>query len=723
MFEFFSTGGFKAYLKRAQGILDANWTGSYTKPAPSLYPHQWSWDSAFIAMGYARYDPGRAMAELRHLFSAQWENGMVPQIVFNPRALGGYFPEPDFWQAPQGRQTSGITMPPLHAIACLHLHHHAEGGGVRDFLAEIYPKLLAGHRYLHQERDPADSGLVYIRHPWESGLDNSPGWDAPLGRMELDPARLPDYQRRDLDHGVAADQRPGDWYYDRYVWLVDLFRKRGYDEAAIRAECPFLVQDVLFNSILCRADRALAEIADIVGADAAEPRQWRRHTARAIRERLWNRAAGQFDPWDLVAGEAISVPTAASFSPMFAVAASAEQAETLYQRLDSVSFCALHQGNCFTIPNFDMASEEFDPKNYWRGPVWLNINWMLSQGLASYGYQGKADDMRKDLIQLPVRFGFHEYFDSVKGTGYGSDGFSWTAALFIDLVHEYYDRKLGLLGWLGFGRRRLTETKVLNAGGEEPAGHRPELARELMEALGRLKQSFFDMPRGRVDYRAMAASDQYRDYRRLAARLRSFDPTSLGSREQSLAFWINLYNTIVVQGIVELEIEESVREVAGFFDHIAYDIGGRLWTPDDIEHGVLRANARPPHGLLPAFGPGDERKACSLRRVDPRVHFALVCGSRSCAPIDYYQAERIDRQLEAAAHGFVESSEVVILPEENKILLSQIFDWYRKDFGGRREALGFVLERLDDGPAARHLAAHLDDIRVEYLFYDWNLNH
>jgi hypothetical protein len=109
--------------------------------------------------------------------------------------------------------------------------------------------------------------------------------------------------------------------------------------------------------------------------------------------------------------------------------------------------------------------------------------------------------------------------------------------------------------------------------------------------------------------------------------------------------------------------------------------------------------------------------------VDPRVHFALVCGSRSCAPIDYYQAERIDRQLEAAAHGFVESSEVVILPEENKILLSQIFDWYRKDFGGRREALGFVLERLDDGPAARHLAAHLDDIRVEYLFYDWNLNH
>jgi hypothetical protein len=166
-----------------------------------------------------------------------------------------------------------------------------------------------------------------------------------------------------------------------------------------------------------------------------------------------------------------------------------------------------------------------------------------------------------------------------------------------------------------------------------------------------------------------------------------------------------------------------VREVAGFFDGIAYDIGGRPWTPDDIEHGVLRANARPPHGLLPPFGPGNPKKACSLEKADPRVHFALVCGSRSCAPIDYYEPGRIDEQLDAAAHSFVESSEVVILPEENKILLSQIFDWYQADFGGRQEVLHFVLKHLDQGPAADHLRARLHDIQVEYLFYDWNLNH
>ena len=122
--------------------------------------------------------------------------------------------------------------------------------------------------------------------------------------------------------------------------------------------------------------------------------------------------------------------------PLFAGAASEDQAEILYNTINSLSFCALHQGNCFTIPNYDMTKKDFDPKNYWRGPVWINVNWMISQGLKNYGYQEKADDMKQAIIQFPIRFGFHEYFDSHTGKGYGFSGFSWTAALFINLVSE-----------------------------------------------------------------------------------------------------------------------------------------------------------------------------------------------------------------------------------------------------------------------------------------------
>jgi transposase len=71
-------------VRQAKAVLDFNWTGEYTMPGPKLYPHQWSWDSAFIAIGYSRYDQERATRELRHLFEAQWKNGLLPQLVFNP---------------------------------------------------------------------------------------------------------------------------------------------------------------------------------------------------------------------------------------------------------------------------------------------------------------------------------------------------------------------------------------------------------------------------------------------------------------------------------------------------------------------------------------------------------------------------------------------------------------------------------------------------------------
>ena len=83
----------------------------------------------------------------------------------------------------------------------------------------------------------------------------------------------------------------------------------------------------------------------------------------------------------------------------------------------------------------------------------------------------------------------------------------------------------------------------------------------------------------------------------------------------------------------------------------------------------------------------------------------------------------MEEQLDTAAWNFVNSSEVVILPEHNKILLSQIFQWYAGDFGGRNQVLRFVLRHLDGDENTGYLSGHLDSIRVEYLFYDWNLNH
>ncbi|UCF57099.1 MAG: DUF547 domain-containing protein [Deltaproteobacteria bacterium] len=726
MLSYFSTKGFKNYLKVAKKILDGNWTGSYTKPSPRLYPHQWNWDSGFIAIGYAHYDQNRAQQEILSLFQSQWPNGMVPQIVFNSEALGHYFPEPDFWQVPDGRFTSGITMPPLHAIACWHIYEEAsDKESARDFLRIMFPKLMASHRYLYEFRDPDRTGLVYIRHPWESGLDNSPAWDSALRNIKIDKEKLPSYERRDLKHGVPAEQRPSDEDYDRYIYLVDLFRRLRYREDDIYKECPFLIKDVLFNSILCRANRDLLEIGRMLKEDTREVEEWLNLTSRAISRDLWCKPCEKFEDLDLLAGEYIHTATAASFMPLFAGAASKSQSEIIYSYINSLSFCALHQGNCFTIPNYDMTREDFDPRNYWRGPVWININWMLSQGLKGYGYKEKADSMKKDMIQLPIRFGFHEYFDSQTGKGYGSGNFSWTAALFLDLVYEYYDQDKHRFDWMKLGKsRRLKEKNVLNQETRIQATPSTDVACNLMATMGDLKDRFYDFNRGLVDYEAMKNSSEYRSmYQEMSAKLQAFDLASLSSLEEKLAFWINLYNTIVVHGIVELGVTSSVREISNFFSHISYRIGEYTFSAEEIEHGILRANSRPPYRLLPLFGRKDPRRQFSLGRVDPRIHFALVCGSRSCAPIRVYEPGRIHEQLEIATRNFINSSEVVILPEENKVLLSQMFNWYKRDFGGKKEIFEFLLRYLVQDEKSDFLERNMDSIIVEYLFYDWNLNH
>ena len=117
-------------VHQARAVLDFNWTGEYTMPGPRLYPRQWSWDAALIAIGYSHYDQKRATKGLKHLLESQWKNGLLPQIVFNSR-FTNYFPGPNFWHAkespdaPRDRETSGVVQPPVHATAVLAVHRYA----------------------------------------------------------------------------------------------------------------------------------------------------------------------------------------------------------------------------------------------------------------------------------------------------------------------------------------------------------------------------------------------------------------------------------------------------------------------------------------------------------------------------------------------------------------------------------------------------------------------
>ena len=142
---------FDAHLelfKKSQKILEQNWMGTFTRPSSQLYPHQWSWDSAFVAVGYANYDQIRAQRELLSLFEGQWDNGLVPHIVFHTPG-GNYFPGPEVWEvernphAPRGKKTSGIIQPPFHATAVWQVFQKATKKHLaKEFLEIIYPHLV-----------------------------------------------------------------------------------------------------------------------------------------------------------------------------------------------------------------------------------------------------------------------------------------------------------------------------------------------------------------------------------------------------------------------------------------------------------------------------------------------------------------------------------------------------------------------------------------------------
>ncbi len=434
-------------FEAAKAILKHNWTGQFTKPAPSLYPHQWNWDAGFIAIGYSNYDTEKAIQELRSLFKGQWKNGMLPQIVFRPEREtdGQYFPGADFWQshrspfAPKNISTSGITMPPVHGFALWEIYRKVKDKAVAlNFLKEMFPKVMALHRYLYEYRDPQNEGLIYIRHPWEPGTDNSPAWDSALARIDLSKVSIPTYQRKDLQNKKAAAHRPTNQDYDRYVYLVDLFRNENYDDKAIFKKCPFLIQDPLFNSILVRSNECLIEIGKLLGEEVAPLKSWNDLTIQSMNEKLWVENMRSYCAYDLKADKIILSQTSSGLMPLFGGIPNQSQAAQIIETLSSPKFSGTIENPAWLCPTYSLEAPNVNYEKYWRGPVWLNLNWLLYHGLLRYGYKMLAKKVKEDSLSLISKYGFYEYFDPRKKqenqSGYGTNQFSWSAALAIDFL-------------------------------------------------------------------------------------------------------------------------------------------------------------------------------------------------------------------------------------------------------------------------------------------------
>lgn len=430
---------------RAAYVLRGNDRGSLTVAAPGLYPHMWSWDAAFIAIGLARLDIDRAMLEMDTLFSAQWRSGMLPHIVFTGED-DQYFPDADRWgcsdvsaDAPSTPRTSGICQPPVHALAVDRIVTIARSGSsadrrsAEDFLSRSWPRLMAWHRWMALRRDPDGVGRVAIYHGWESGMDNSPRWDAPYSRVAVG-ADLPPYTRRDLHSVTDASQRPTDVDYDRYLWLVEQMRQVGYDDGRERQAMSFAVEDVFMSGMLSIACDDLADLGEGIGQSRTDV-----HELRGMADRFRRGVVESVDPRtglardrDLRTGEWLRTDTIAAFTPLLSGGLDVAEEQRLFATMDSPAWTGNPDLRVPVLPSTSPSSPTFQPRQYWRGPQWPVMAWFFSLAFRRRGMHDRADRAREDGLAL-IRDGtFGEYYEPFTGEPLGSRHQSWTAAAALD---------------------------------------------------------------------------------------------------------------------------------------------------------------------------------------------------------------------------------------------------------------------------------------------------
>ena len=305
------------------------------------------------------------------------------------------------------------------------------------------------------------------------------------------------------------------------------------------------------------------------------------------------------------------------------------------------------------------------------------------------------------------------------------------------------------------GCRANAALNVLNAGPAFVSSTPPDaaaLVQRLQSSVLALTSEFLSEDGSRVDYAAARRSDTFAAFLEQSRELQAVEVESLGDEVTRRCVFINLYNVLTVQGLLAAgpDLPTSPQLVRDFWNTTACRFGSRTLTLNDIEHGILRGNGIQPASRTPHWHHTDERASLALP-LDPRIHFALNCGAKSCPPIRVFTPANLEFGLAAAAANFLES-ETEVMPD-GTVLLSSLLNWYGADFGhtqrevlsavahmlpstsAKRAALEKVLQDCRDAPpgvgaliwngvVAKVLPAFMPrgPVRVQFKPYDWTVN-
>ncbi|XP_014791123.1 uncharacterized protein LOC106884313 [Octopus bimaculoides] len=350
------------------------------------------------------------------------------------------------------------------------------------------------------------------------------------------------------------------------------------------------------------------------------------------------------------------------------------------------------------------------------------VNDLKKSGIIAYRWSG--------LCKFKKLFSEKDFVDWVTKTK--NTDYQEAVRLCKALLSHHFCREVSNAGWLNRDDTyyMLLEDLSSSALNAKPISFcKPttldKLGKRLRFQISAIYDSYLSANGKVVDYKSIEDSNEFKQYEKLTLQLQRVQ-FGYESDDQKLAFFINIYNALVIHGIIRFGPPTNIVTRYNFFNKTRYMIGGYSYSLREIENGVLRANETGIGMITKPFQKTDPRLRVAMPEVNPYIHFALVCGASGCPPISIYSAEEVHVQLQQAAELFLESDENLVVDAEKKqVKLSLIFKWYRKDFHNTDKGLlEWIFCVLKKGEKKSNLRKVIDEgkVTIVYLPYNWSLN-
>ncbi|KAF9624081.1 hypothetical protein IFM89_007779 [Coptis chinensis] len=249
------------------------------------------------------------------------------------------------------------------------------------------------------------------------------------------------------------------------------------------------------------------------------------------------------------------------------------------------------------------------------------------------------------------------------------------------------------------------------------------VGQKLTKIMSAALESYASEDRHHVDYMGISNSEEFRRYVNLTQDLQRCDILKL-SPDEKLAFFLNLFNAMVIHAVIRVGCPEGVIDRRNFFGDFQYIVGGRPYSLATIKNGILRSNRRQPYSLIKPFGNGDRRLEVALPKVNPLIHFGLCNGTRSSPKVQFFSSQGVEAELRHAAREFLSGDGMEVDLEKRTVYLTRIIKWFDADFGQEKEILKWILNYLDatNSGLLTHLVSDGGAVHIVYQNYNWSLN-